>query len=126
MATGRVPNTARIGLETTGVELDARGYIKVDQRLETDVPGIWAIGECAGSPQFTHVSVDDFRIVRDSMACGNRRTDDHLTPYVRFTEPPLAWIGLSEEEATRRGVPVRVATLPMSCVLRTEATDEKS
>ena len=125
VATGRVANTAGIGLEKTGVELDARGFIRVNERLETSASDIWAIGECAGSPQFTHVSVDDFRIVRDNMAGGHRRTDDRLVPYVMFTEPPLARVGLSEGEAERQGIPVRVAKLPMGRVLRTEATDEK-
>jgi pyruvate/2-oxoglutarate dehydrogenase complex dihydrolipoamide dehydrogenase (E3) component len=124
VAVGRVANTADIGLDTAGVALDARGFIRVNERLETTVPGIWAIGECAGSPQFTHVSIDDFRIVRDNMAGGNRRTDDRLVPYVMFTDPPLARVGLSEGEAQRQGIPVRVAKLPMSRVLRTEATDE--
>ena len=67
---GRTPNTAGIGLEEAGVELDARGYIRVNERLETSAPEVWAIGECAGSPQFTHVSVDDFRIIRDNLAGG--------------------------------------------------------
>ena len=125
VATGRVANTAGLKLEATGVELDARGFIRVDERLRTTAPGIWAIGECAGSPQFTHVSVDDFRIVRDNMAGGDRRTGDRLVPSVMFTEPPLARVGLSEGEAGRRGIPVRVAKLPMGRVLRTEATDEK-
>ena len=70
VAAGRIPNTAGIGLEKAGVELDNRGYIRVNERLETTAPDVWAIGECAGSPQFTHVSVDDFRIVRDNMAGG--------------------------------------------------------
>ncbi len=125
VAAGRVANTADVGLEKTGVELDARGFVRVNGRLETSVPGVWAIGECAGSPQFTHVSVDDFRIVRDNMAGGNRRTDDRVVPYVMFTEPPLARVGLSEDEAKRQGIPVRAAKLPMSRVLRTEATEEK-
>lgn len=124
VATGRIPNTADIGLERTGVELDARGFIRVNERLETTAPGIWAIGECAGSPQFTHVSVDDFRIVRDNMEGGNRRTDERLVPYVMFTDPPLARVGLSQGEAQRKNIPVRVAQMPMSNVLRTEATDE--
>ena len=109
VATGRIPNTADIGLEQTGVELDARGFIRVNERLETTASGVWAIGECAGSPQFTHVSVDDFRIVRDNMAGGNRRTDERLVPYVMFTDPPLARVGLSEGEAQRKNIPVRVA-----------------
>ncbi len=124
VAVGRVANTADTGLEKAGVDLDARGYIRVNGRLETTAPGVWAIGECAGSPQFTHVSVDDFRIVRDNMAGGNRRTDDRLVPYVMFTDPPLARVGLSEDEAQRQGIPVRVAKLPMSDVLRTATTDE--
>jgi pyruvate/2-oxoglutarate dehydrogenase complex dihydrolipoamide dehydrogenase (E3) component len=124
VAAGRIANTADIGLDKTAVELTARGFIRVNERLETTASGVWAIGECAGSPQFTHVSVDDFRIVRDNMAGGNRRTDDRLIPYVMFTDPPLARVGLSESEAQRKGISVRVAKLPMSSVLRTEATDE--
>jgi pyruvate/2-oxoglutarate dehydrogenase complex dihydrolipoamide dehydrogenase (E3) component len=124
VAVGRVPNTAAIGLDKTGVELDARGFVRVNERLVTTASGIWAIGECAGSPQFTHVSVDDYRIVRDNMAGANRRADDRLVPYVMFTDPPLARVGLSEGEARRKGMAVRVAKLPMSNVLRTEATDE--
>jgi pyruvate/2-oxoglutarate dehydrogenase complex dihydrolipoamide dehydrogenase (E3) component len=124
VAVGRIANTANIGLEKTGVELDARGFVRVNERLETAAPGVWAIGECAGSPQFTHVSVDDFRIVRDNMSGGNRRTNDRLVPYVMFTDPPLGRVGLSEGEARSKGIPVRVARLPMRNVLRTEATDE--
>ncbi len=125
VATGRIPNTAGLDLGATGVELDARGFIRVDAGLRTNAPGIWAIGECAGSPQFTHVSVDDFRVVRDNMAGADRRTDERVVPYVMFTEPPLARVGLSEGEAERRGIAIRVATLPMSRVLRTEATEER-
>ena len=124
VAVGRVPNTAGIGLEEAGVELDGRGYIRVNERLETTAPGVWALGECAGSPQFTHVSVDDFRIIRDNLAGGKRSTRDRLVPYCLFTDPPLAHVGLSEGEAQRQGVTARVAKLPMSSVLRTEATDE--
>lgn len=124
VATGRIPNTAEIGLEEAGIELDARGYIRVNDRLETTAPGVWAIGECAGSPQFTHVSVDDFRIVRDNLAGGSRSIKDRLIPYCVFTDPLLAHVGLSEVEAQRQGIPVRVAKLPMNNVLRTEATDE--
>jgi pyruvate/2-oxoglutarate dehydrogenase complex dihydrolipoamide dehydrogenase (E3) component len=124
VAVGRVANTDGIGLVDAGIELDARGFIRVDERLKTTSAGVWAIGECAGSPQFTHVSVDDFRIVRDNMAGGNRTTGDRLVPYVVFTDPPLARVGLSEGEARLQGIPVRIAKLPMSNVLRTEATDE--
>jgi pyruvate/2-oxoglutarate dehydrogenase complex dihydrolipoamide dehydrogenase (E3) component len=124
VATGRIPNTAGIGLEKIGVELDDRGYIRVNERLETTASGVWAMGECAGSPHFTHASVDDFRIIRDNLAGGKRTTRDRLVPYCLFTDPPLAHVGLSEREAQQQGVTVRVARLPMSAVLRTEATDE--
>jgi pyruvate/2-oxoglutarate dehydrogenase complex dihydrolipoamide dehydrogenase (E3) component len=124
VAAGRVANTVGIGLEEAGVELDSRGYIRVNERLETTAPGVWAIGECAGSPQFTHASVDDFRIIRDNLAGGHRSTRDRLVPYCMFTDPPLARVGLSEGQARRQGVAARVARLPMSAVLRTEATDE--
>jgi pyruvate/2-oxoglutarate dehydrogenase complex dihydrolipoamide dehydrogenase (E3) component len=124
VAAGRIPNTAGIGLEKAGIEVDNRGYIRVNERLQTTAPNVWAIGECAGSPQFTHVSVDDFRVVRDNMAGGQRSTPDRLVPHCLFTDPPLAHVGLSEREAQRRGIATRVAKLPMSAVLRTEATDE--
>jgi pyruvate/2-oxoglutarate dehydrogenase complex dihydrolipoamide dehydrogenase (E3) component len=123
-AAGRVPNTAGIGLDEAGVELDARGYIRVNDRLETTAPDVWAIGECAGSPQFTHVSIDDFRIIRDNLAGANRSTRERLVPYCMFTEPPLAHVGLSEREAQQQGVSVRIARLPMSGVRRTATTDE--
>ena len=96
----------------------------MNERLETSAPGVWAIGECAGSPQFTHASVDDFRVIRDNLAGGGRSTKDRLIPYCVFTDPPLAHVGLSESEARRRGIPVRVATMTMRNVLRTETTDE--
>ena len=113
VATGRIPNTCGIGLDLAGVELDDRGYIRVNGRLETSAPAVWAIGECAGSPQFTHASVDDFRIIRDNLAGGSRNTHDRLVPYCMFTDPPLARVGLSESEARAQGVAVRIARLPM-------------
>jgi pyruvate/2-oxoglutarate dehydrogenase complex dihydrolipoamide dehydrogenase (E3) component len=124
VATGRTPNTAGIGLDTLGVRLDERGYVQVNDRLETSAPGVWAIGECAGSPQFTHASEDDFRVIRDNLAGGNRTTRDRLMPFCLFTDPPLARVGLNETEAQRRGVAVRVARLPMGAVLRTRTTGE--
>jgi pyruvate/2-oxoglutarate dehydrogenase complex dihydrolipoamide dehydrogenase (E3) component len=124
VAISRVPNTADIGLDETRVELDNRGYIRVNERLETSAPAIWAIGECAGSPHFTHVSVDDFRIIKDNLAGGKRTTRDRLVPYCMFTDPPLAHVGLSEREAQHRGIAVRVVKMPTSSVLRTEATGE--
>src|SRR5271157_964654 len=124
VAAGRIPNTAGIGLEKAGVELDGHGYIRVNERLETTAPSVWAIGECAGSPQFTHVSIDDFRIIRDNLAGGQRSTRDRLVPYCMFTEPPLAHVGLSEGETQRRGIDTRVARLPMNAVRRTATTGE--
>jgi pyruvate/2-oxoglutarate dehydrogenase complex dihydrolipoamide dehydrogenase (E3) component len=124
VASGRTPNTAGIGLEVAGVGLDGHGYVRVNDRLETSAPDVWAMGECAGSPQFTHVSVDDFRIIRDNLAGGNRSTRDRLIPYCMFTDPALARVGPSESEVRRQGLAVRVARLPMSAVLRAETTDE--
>jgi pyruvate/2-oxoglutarate dehydrogenase complex dihydrolipoamide dehydrogenase (E3) component len=124
VAAGRTPNTAGIGLDVAGVELDGHGYVKVNERLETSAPEVWAIGECAGSPQFTHVSFDDFRVIRDNLAGAKRTTRDRLVPYCMFTDPPLARVGLSEGEAQRQGVAVRVAKLPTSAVLRTRTMDE--
>ena len=124
VAAGRTPNTAGIGLELAGVALDARGYIAVNDRLETSAPDVWAVGECAGSPQFTHVSEDDFRIIRDNLADGDRTTRNRLVPYCMFTDPPLARVGLSEAEARHQGIAVRVAKLPITAVLRTRTTSE--
>jgi pyruvate/2-oxoglutarate dehydrogenase complex dihydrolipoamide dehydrogenase (E3) component len=123
-ATGRTPNATGIGLDVAGVKLDARGYIKVNDRLETSAPDVWAIGECAGSPQFTHVSDHDFRIIRDNLAGGSRSTRERLVPYCLFTDPPLARVGLNEREAQQQGIAVRVARLPMSDVLRTRTIGE--
>jgi pyruvate/2-oxoglutarate dehydrogenase complex dihydrolipoamide dehydrogenase (E3) component len=125
VAAGRIPNTAGIGLKEAGVELDGRGYVRVNTRLETSAPDVWAIGECAGSPQFTHISEDDFRIVRDNLAGGNRSTRDRLVSYCMFTDPPLARVGLSEGEAERQGIMARVARLPMDAVLGAQATDQR-
>src|SRR5215475_6931705 len=125
VAAGRIPNTTGIGLKEAGVELDGRGYIRVNDRLETSAPDVWAVGECAGSPQFTHISEDDFRIIRDNLAGGNRSTRDRLVPYCMFTDPPLAHVGLSEGEADRQGVLTRVARLPMNSVLGAQATEQR-
>ena len=124
-AVGRIPNTAGIGLKEAGIELDGRGYIRVNSRLETSAPDVWAVGECAGSPQFTHISEDDFRIIRDNLAGGNRSTRDRLVPYCMFTDPPLARVGLSEGDAERQGVIARIARLPMDAVLGAQATDQR-
>jgi pyruvate/2-oxoglutarate dehydrogenase complex dihydrolipoamide dehydrogenase (E3) component len=123
-ATGRTPNTAGIGLDVAGVQLEGRGYVQVNERLETSAPDVWAIGECAGSPQFTHACLDDFRVIRANLAGGSRTTRDRLIPSCLFTDPPLARVGLSEAEALHGGIAVRVAKLPMRFVLRTRTTGE--
>jgi pyruvate/2-oxoglutarate dehydrogenase complex dihydrolipoamide dehydrogenase (E3) component len=124
LAVGRVPNTAGIGLEAVGIDLDKAGYIKVNERLETSAADVWAIGECAGSPQFTHVSYDDFRVVRDNLAGGSHSKSDRLVPYCIFTDPPIGRVGLNETEARSKATPVRIARLPMADVLRTRTTGE--
>jgi pyruvate/2-oxoglutarate dehydrogenase complex dihydrolipoamide dehydrogenase (E3) component len=118
VATGRTPNTQGIGLETAGIELDARGHIKVNERLETTAADVWAVGDCAGSPQFTHVAFDDFRVVRDNLNGGSRTTHDRLIPFCMFTDPELARVGLNEREAKARGIAYRLAKMPMAGVLR--------
>jgi pyruvate/2-oxoglutarate dehydrogenase complex dihydrolipoamide dehydrogenase (E3) component/uncharacterized protein (DUF302 family) len=125
VATGRTANTKGIGLELAGVELTDRGYIKVNERLETTAPDVWAIGECAGSPQFTHIAYDDFCVVRDNLAVGYRVTTGRQVPFCLFTDPELARIGLGETEAKERGIPYRLAKIPMATVLRTHTLSEK-
>jgi pyruvate/2-oxoglutarate dehydrogenase complex dihydrolipoamide dehydrogenase (E3) component len=124
VATGRTPNTQSIGLEELGVERDSRGYIKVNDRLETTAQNVWALGDCAGSPQFTHAAYDDFRIVRDNLNGGNRSTRNRLVPSCMFTDPELARVGLNESDAKRLGVEYRVAKMPMAAVLRTRTISE--
>lgn len=124
VATGRIPNTDGIGLELTGVELDARGYVKVNEELQTTASGIWALGECAGSPQFTHVSFDDFRVVRDTLAGKKRTTKNRLVPFCMFTDPELARVGLNEKEALSRGLAYRLCKLPMTANLRARTLSE--
>ena len=109
-----------------GVELDARGYIKVNERLETTAPGVWAMGDCAGSPQFTHVAFDDFRIVRDNLNGGSRTTRNRLVPFCMFTDPELARVGLNESEARARQHRYRVARMPMAAVLRTRTIPSRA
>jgi pyruvate/2-oxoglutarate dehydrogenase complex dihydrolipoamide dehydrogenase (E3) component len=124
VATGRQPNTEGIGLESAGVELTDRGYIKVNERLETTAVGVWAIGEVAGSPQFTHVSVDDFRVVRDNLRGGHHVTTGRQIPYTLFTDPELARIGLTEKEANAGGIAYRLFKIPMEGVLRARTLSE--
>jgi pyruvate/2-oxoglutarate dehydrogenase complex dihydrolipoamide dehydrogenase (E3) component len=124
VAAGRKANTEDIGLERTGVELDDRGYIKVNDRLETTAENIWAMGDCAGSPQFTHVGYDDYSVVHANLNGGNRTTRGRLVPFCMFTDPELARIGRNEVEARRDGIEYRTAKLPMAEILRTRTISE--
>ena len=124
VAAGRVPNTKDIGLELAGVELTERGYIKVNERLETTAPGVWAVGEVAGSPHFTHISEDDFRVVRDNMLGGNRVTTGRQVPFCLFTDPEFARVGMSEKEAKAKEVAYRLFKVPMAAVLRARSLME--
>jgi pyruvate/2-oxoglutarate dehydrogenase complex dihydrolipoamide dehydrogenase (E3) component len=124
VATGRMANTDGIGLEQAGVELNENGYIKVNERLETTAANVWAMGDCAGSPQFTHVAYSDFRIVHDNLNGGNRTTTNRLIPFCMFTDPELVRVGRNESEARRDGIEYRLAKMPMADVLRTKTVSE--
>lgn len=118
VAAGREPMTAGIGLDVAGVALDARDFIRVDERLATSAPGIWAMGDAAGSPMFTHVALDDYRVAKSGIGGGSRTTAGRLVPRSLFIEPPFARVGLTEREAERAGVPYRLARLTMDAVPR--------
>lgn len=124
VAVGRVPNTHAIGLEQAGIKLSAQGFVEVNERLETTAPNVWAMGDCAGSPFFTHVAFDDFRIVRDNLNGGNRTTRGRLVPFCVFTDPELARIGLNESEAKAKSIDYRLVRIPMSSVLRMQTLFE--
>jgi pyruvate/2-oxoglutarate dehydrogenase complex dihydrolipoamide dehydrogenase (E3) component len=124
VAAGRTPNTDGIGLETASVETTDRGFIKVNDRLETTAPGVWAAGDCAGSPHFTHIAENDFRIVRDNILGGNRTTKGRLVPFCVFTDPECARIGLSETEAKAGNIPYRLSKIPPAAILRTRTLSE--
>ena len=124
VAGGRTPNTGNIGLELAGIQTTDRGYIKVNDRLETTAPDVWAVGDCAGSPHFTHIAFDDFRVIRDNLSGGHRVTTGRQVPFCLFTDPELARIGLSETEAKARGIAYRLAKIPMVANLRTRTLSE--
>jgi pyruvate/2-oxoglutarate dehydrogenase complex dihydrolipoamide dehydrogenase (E3) component len=124
VAGGRTPNTSGISLELAGVETTERGFVKVDERLQTTAPGVWAIGDCAGSPNFTHISFDDFRVVRDNITGGHRVTSGRQVPFCLFTDPEFARIGLNEKEAKEHGIAYRLTKIPMVDVLRTRTLSE--
>src|SRR5438128_6428749 len=124
VAAGRTPNTEGLGLELAGIELTDRGYIRVNERLQTTAPDVWAIGEVAGSPQFTHISVDDCRIVHANITGGNRVTTGGQVPYCLFTDPELARVGLNEMEAKARNISYRLFKAPMEANLRARTLSE--
>ena len=118
-ATGRKPNTEGLNLDAAGVETDKQGNIKVNNKLETNVGGVYALGDVKGGPQFTHISFDDFRIIRTNLLeGGNATTDDRLVPYTVFIDPQLGRVGINETEAKAKGLNFRVAKLPLSKVAR--------
>src|SRR5579862_476245 len=121
---GRTPNTMGIGLEDAGVKITDSGYIAVDEHLVTTAPNVWAMGDCAGSPQFTHVAFDDFRVVYDNLHGGSNSTAGRLVPFCVFTDPELARVGLNETEARLRRIEYRLLIMPMAAVLRTETIAE--
>jgi pyruvate/2-oxoglutarate dehydrogenase complex dihydrolipoamide dehydrogenase (E3) component len=125
VAVGRTPNSDDLNLAATGVEVDAHGYVKVDERLATSAPGIFAVGDVKGGPAFTHVSYDDYRVLRTNLIDGGQATTrGRLVPYVVFTDPELARVGLSADQARRSGRSIRVARLAMDRVARALEMDE--
>jgi pyruvate/2-oxoglutarate dehydrogenase complex dihydrolipoamide dehydrogenase (E3) component len=124
VALGRAANTAQLNLAAAGVDVDGRGFVKVNDRLETSAPNVWALGDVNGGPQFTHASLDDYRIVSANLSGGNRRTTDRLIPYVLFIDPELGRIGLTETEARRGGRQVRVAHMPAAAIPRAVTSGE--
>lgn len=124
IATGRTPNTENMGLEVVGIKTTPSGHVQVNERLETSIPGVWAMGDCAGSPHFTHISFDDFRIVRDNLAGGQRSKTGRQIPSCIFIDPELARVGLNETEAKRKGISYRLTKIRMLAVLRTRTLGE--
>ncbi|HWC90963.1 MAG TPA: FAD-dependent oxidoreductase, partial [Pirellulales bacterium] len=124
VAAGRTPNTDRIDAAKAGVELDARRHIRVNERLQTTAADVWAVGDCAGSPHFTHVGEDDCRVVLSHLDGGNRTTRDRLIPYCLFIDPELAHVGMSESDAKTKNTPYRLVKHPMAAVLRMRTLSE--
>lgn len=125
VAAGRIPNSDTLDLAQAGIEADERGYVIVDDRLKTNVPGVYALGDIKGGPAFTHISYDDYRIARDNLLKGASQTiSERVVPYTVFTDPQLGRVGMSERDAAKADRPVRVAKIPMSRVARALETDE--
>ncbi|MBO0861961.1 MAG: mercuric reductase [Chloracidobacterium sp.] len=118
-AAGRTPNSDTLNLQSAGIETDKKGFIKANERLETSAPGVYALGDVKGGPQYTHISYDDYRIIRTNLIeGGNAEIDDRFAPYTVFIDPQLGRVGLSESEARARGLNISVAKMPMSYVAR--------
>jgi pyruvate/2-oxoglutarate dehydrogenase complex dihydrolipoamide dehydrogenase (E3) component len=127
VAVGRAPNSDQLNLAAAGVKVDARGFIAVDDRLETNVPGVYALGDVKGGPAFTHISYDDYRIVRNNLLRGGKSsTKDRMVPYTVYIDPQLGRIGLTEEQARAAGRAIRVAKIPTAWVARSVETAEPS
>ncbi len=125
IATGRAPNSGDLGLEKAGIERDKRGYIKVNNKLETNVPGVYALGDVKGGPAFTHISYNDFQIVYENIVNGGDwTTDNRPVPYSVFTDPQLGGVGMNEKEARAAGRKIKVGKIPMSWVARAIERDE--
>jgi len=125
IATGRRPNTDDLGLDKAGVQTDPRGYIQVNSRLETSVPGVWALGDVKGGPAFTHISYDDYQIVYGNLFEGKTlTTENRLVPYSVFTDPQLGRVGMTEKEARATGRKLKIGKIPMSWVARAIERDE--
>jgi pyruvate/2-oxoglutarate dehydrogenase complex dihydrolipoamide dehydrogenase (E3) component len=125
LAVGRVPNSGQLNLAAAGVNVDARDFIAVNDRLETNVAGIYALGDVNGGPAFTHISYDDYRIIRNNLLRrGRSSTKDRLVPYTVYIDPELGRIGLTEQEAQAQGRAIRIAKIPMAWVARAVETAE--
>jgi pyruvate/2-oxoglutarate dehydrogenase complex dihydrolipoamide dehydrogenase (E3) component len=125
LAAGRTPNSDKLSLEAAGIRSDKRGYISTNERLETNVPGVYALGDMKGGPAFTHISYDDYRIIRTNVIEGGNVTiAGRLVPYTVFIDPQLGRVGISEQEAREKGMNIRVAKMPMDYVARALEVDE--
>jgi pyruvate/2-oxoglutarate dehydrogenase complex dihydrolipoamide dehydrogenase (E3) component len=125
IAVGRKPNTEALNLKAAGIKTDERGFVQVNEKLETNVPGVYATGDVKGGPAFTHISFDDYRILRDNLLHGaNRTITGRLVPNVVYTDPQLGRVGLTEREARAQGRPYKLAQMPMTSVARSDETGE--
>jgi pyruvate/2-oxoglutarate dehydrogenase complex dihydrolipoamide dehydrogenase (E3) component len=125
LATGRIPNTRALNPAAAGIETDEHGFIRANERLETTAPGVWVIGDVKGGPQFTHISYDDYRILKANLFDGGNRTvRDRMVPYTVFMDPQLGRVGMSETEAKKSGKKIRIARMPMTSVARAIEMDE--